>query len=139
MSTEKMIASGLCVEHERFLAGLAKWLAVGLLLAPLSSVSAQPPEQPPGQAPADSQSAALPEACADALKFGGSELAVVFAVDRDGNTKAYYNGKATPGHKTQFPKKKNEIANVTNISVFQTTNPTTCWLDGLGYQRCVSW
>jgi hypothetical protein len=139
MSAETMIAVGFDGRHERCFARLAKWLVVGLLFAPLGSACAQQGATAAADPKADANSAELPAEAQKLLSFGDKELAVVFAVDRAGNTRAYYNGKAKKGASINFPQKKDELAGMTNITVFQTKNPKTCWIDGQGYQQCVEW
>lgn len=114
-----------------------RWSMLVLVVVPLGSACSQEATPPAGKS-SSTDPEPLPEVAEQALAFGG-ELAVVFAVDRDGKVKAYYNKNTRPVKGNNFPKKKTDLTSTTSVSIFQTLNPTTCWLDTLGNQECVSW
>lgn len=79
----------------------------------------------------------LSPVAAKELKFSENELAVVFAMDREGNIQAFTeegNKWAVMG----YPLKAGEITQMNTITTFQTSNPKTCWLS-FGYQTCITW
>ena len=71
------------------------------------------------------------------LVFSDSELAVVFAVDKNGNIQTYTTDEEKTTEK-DFPLPAGEIEHMTTITTFQTSNPKTCWLMH-GTLSCISW
>lgn len=71
------------------------------------------------------------------LSFSDSELAVVFAVDKNGNIQTYTTDEEKTTEK-DFPLPAGEIEHMNTITTFQTSNPKTCWLMH-GTLSCISW
>ena len=61
------------------------------------------------------------------LTFSDSPLAVVFAVDKDGNMQAYRTDGSKAAITLEFPLLADKIEHMSTITTFQTSNPTTCW------------
>ncbi|MEA3242176.1 MAG: hypothetical protein U9Q19_01905 [Pseudomonadota bacterium] len=72
------------------------------------------------------------------LSFSDSELAVVFAVDKDGNMQAYRTDGSKAAASREFPLPAGEIEHMSTITTFQTSNPKTCWTMH-GTLVCISW
>jgi Tol biopolymer transport system component len=71
------------------------------------------------------------------LSFSDSELAVVFAMDKNGNIQTYTTDEEKTTEK-DFPLPAGEIEHMNTITTFQTSNPKTCWLMH-GTLSCISW
>jgi hypothetical protein len=115
---------------------------LALVVLPVGSACSQEAAPPPAMEPNTNSPDPIPPDVMKQLSFGTeSELAVVFAVNRKGEIKAYYNpkGKPTPKGQLKFPKKNDEIELTRSITLFQTKNPTTCWINSRGTQECVTW
>ena len=78
---------------------------------------------------------------ADAVKelsLSDSELAVVFAVDKDGNMRAYRTDGSKAAVSLEFPLLADKIQHMSTITTFQTSNPKTCWTMH-GTLVCITW
>jgi hypothetical protein len=69
-------------------------------------------------------------------------LAVVFAVDTDGNVHTLVP-EAMQGERSlcnfSFPLATGDLMNLRGVSVFKTSNPKTCWITTTGEYKCVEW
>jgi len=112
-------------------------LIVGSLISACANSGGQYGKENPRPVTAPADVKVLSPEAAKELSFSDSELAVVFAVDKDGNIQAY----TTDGNKAasrEFPLPAGEIEHMSTITTFQTSNPKTCWTMH-GTLVCVSW
>jgi len=72
------------------------------------------------------------------LTFSDSELAVVFAMDKDGNMQAYRTDGSKAAVTLEFPLLADKIQHMSTITTFQTSNPKTCWTMH-GTLVCITW
>ena len=76
------------------------------------------------------------------LTFGKKPLAMVLAVDEDGNIQAFRapGTKAfTAGDLAERPLKADSIAAFRSLSIIKTTNPKICWTGSDGTVYCITY
>ena len=114
-------------------------LIIGSLISACANSGGQYGKENPrqGTVPENVKVLELGPAAVEELKFSENELAVVFAVDKEGNIQAY-TAKGNKWAIREFPLRAGEITQMNTITTFQTSNPKTCWLM-FGYQVCISW
>ena len=112
-------------------------LIVGSLISACANSGGQYGKENPRQATVPADVKVLSPEAVKELSFSGSELAVVFVVDKDGNIRTYTpkKGKTT---KWDFPLPAGNIEHMNTITTFQTSNPKTCWTMH-GTLFCVEW
>lgn len=71
------------------------------------------------------------------------DLAVVYAVDRNGKVTAYI--PATLANKEaklcdfKLPIHAGDLTSLTNLTIFSTSNTKTCWTTGSGDEKCIEY
>lgn len=70
------------------------------------------------------------------LRVDGTDPAVVFSVDRKGAIQAF-RVQGTKTESFKFPLPAATIKSMERITIFETANPKTCWIDGSGDLVCV--
>lgn len=72
------------------------------------------------------------------LMIDGKLPAVVFSVNRQGELQSY-KIKGAKSTAFNFPLSAGKIKSVETITIFETTNPKTCWLGLSGARECIIW
>ena len=121
-------------------------LIVGSLISACANSGGQYGKENPrqGTVPENVKVLELGPAAVEELKFSENELAVVFAVDKNGKVHVFApkdsgienNERHKPSHQNPLP--ANKIVQMNTITTFQTSNPKTCWLMN-GALRCITW
>ncbi len=112
-------------------------LMIGTLTSACANSGEQYAKTPASETTVTEGVAQLSPEVEEALTFSDSELAVVFAVDRDGRIQAF----TTQDNKVaarEFPLPAGNIDEMETITTFKTSNPKVCWVM-FGSLRCVSW
>jgi len=112
-------------------------LIVGSLISACANSGGQYGKENPPQVTVPGDAKVLSAQAVKELGFSDSELAVVFAVDKNGNIQTYTTDEEKTTEK-DFPLPAGEIEHMTTITTFQTSNPKTCWLMH-GTLSCISW
>lgn len=82
----------------------------------------------------------ISQATAAKLMVNGKLPAVVFSIDKKGEIQSYkVDGKGTLLPSPPSPLPAGSISSIKTITIFETTNPKTCWLTTSGATRCISW
>lgn len=82
----------------------------------------------------------ISQATAAKLMVDGKLPAVVFSIDKKGAVQSYkINGNGTYLPSPSFPLRAGNITSIETITIFETSNPKTCWLTTSGATRCISW
>lgn len=71
---------------------------------------------------------------------GGVEPGVVFVLYDNGRIQAFRREDQKPVEYKpgqQIPAK--EVLSIDSIAIIKTSNPKYCWIDGAGYENCVTW
>ena len=112
-------------------------LIVGSLISACANSGGQYGKENPRQVTVPGDVKVLSAQAVKELSFSDSELAVVFAVDKNGNIQTYTTDEEKTTEK-DFPLPAGEIEHMNTITTFQTSNPKTCWLMH-GTLSCISW
>jgi len=72
------------------------------------------------------------------IKVDGQLPAVVFSVDKKGGVQAF-RVKGTTSKPFKFPLPAGTIQSMQTITIFETSNPKTCWTNTLGDLQCIEW
>lgn len=71
---------------------------------------------------------------------GGVEPGIVFVLYDNGRIQAFRREDQKPmEYKLGQPIPAKEVLSMDNIAIIKTSNPKYCWIDGAGYENCVTW
>ena len=112
-------------------------LIVGSLISACANSGGQYGKEPMRHTTVPEDVKVLSPRAAKELSFSDSELAVVFAVDKEGNIQPYTTADNEVAAK-KFPLWAGDIEQMNAITTFKTSNPKVCWLMH-GSLVCVSW
>lgn len=91
-----------------------------------------------GAQPAPGSSKILSPTAEKELTFSDSKLAVVFAIDGQGNIQAFRREGTVPLD-VQLPLRAEQVEAFLALTVMKTTNPKVCWRTTLGSLQCVTY
>ena len=75
---------------------------------------------------------------AEKIKVNGELPAVVFSVDKKGQIQSY-RVKGCKASECNFPLPAGDIKSMETITLFETSNPKTCWINSSGQLECIEW